>query len=594
MKTTMKQTFITIGCATTIALRAFADPSWPTTPEFLLDKSFFNPILTVPLIEKAPVIDGTVNDDEWGAASLIPDLIANAGENAVGGGLVFEERARYWIQYDKDAIYMAARFDVPDWSAAPQVYGTAHDVGGREDAIDVFFDPDGEWTRDEEWHFGGNSAGNTYDRDLKNLARLWRWNPKWDYKARVFPGGWEAEWRIPFVEFEGRKTPVPGEKWRCNLYSVRQVPNFGVSSWAYVPTWRTPNMAVHGGWLIFSGEPLAARFDRGANVAGSHGILVKVVGAKPAEPIETKFQLYRREGMPKPDEPGQMVTLCTLVDNIKVGGSDSYGLTYEKAIELGMSPLKKVDGGIEQTTDANGLPSAKIRPTELGEYMLEYRVTKGKSILTAGLLPFRVKAPVDLQIKPRILLQSKVEFETSLTGMEDPSKAKQLKLTVTPGGIAESVAVKDPRVIIGVPSEKFKPGKYTARVEVLDANGTQIGTSTKEFPIEKLPDWWTDKRGFEPVVPKPWTPVKWKNGTVEVWGRTYKFDGLPVPSAITATPDTLSDAEAPAKPIQLLAAPMQLNAKAGGQPVVWKKEKFEVVQQKPEAVVIESRSSSTA
>ncbi len=553
----------------------------------ILAKSIFNPVITVPLIDAPPTIDGEVKDDEWGRASLVPDLIADAGENAVGGGLVFEERPRYWIQYDKDAIYVAARFDVPEWSAAPQVYGTAHDVGGREDAVDIFFDPDGEWTRDEEWHFGGNAAGNTYDRDLKNLTRLWRWNPKWDYKARIFPGGWEAEMRIPFAEFEGRKTPVPGEKWRCNLYSVRQVPNFGVSSWAYVQTWRTPNMHVHNGWLIFSGQPLAARFDQGANVAGSHGILVRIVGQKPAEPIQTQFQLYRREGLPKPEEPGQMTTLSTMVDNITVGGTDAYGLTYEKAIELGMSPMKKVEGGIEQTTE-NGLPSVKIRPTELGEYMLEYRMTKGDAILTAGLLPFRVKPPVDLQVKPRILLQSKVEFETSLTGMEDPGKAKQLKLTVAPAGIEHTTKIEGPRVIVDVPADKLPPGKYTAHVDVLDASGTKIGSSTKEFPVAPLPDWWRDRRGFAPEVPKPWTGVEWKNGRVEVWGRQYKFDGLPVPSAITATPDNLSDAEPPAKPVELLAAPMELNATAGGQPVTWKSERFEVVQQKPEGVVIES------
>jgi len=598
MKRVMVCTLAVLGLEI-LSRNGLTEPSWPTTTQFLLEKSVFNPVITVPLVEKTPTIDGTVNDEEWANASLIPDLIADAGENAKGGGLPLEYRVRYWIQYDNEALYFAARFDVPEWSAPPQVYGTVHDVAGREDAVDIFLDPKGSWNWYGDYHIGGNAAGNPYDRNNMDAAVLWRWNPKWDYKARIFPGGWEAEMRIAFKEFDGAPTPKPGDKWRANLYSVRQVPMFGVSCWAYLQTWRAHN--EHEGWLVFSGEPLAARFDHGANVAGSKGIHFSLAGKKPAEPIKAEFQMYKREGMPTPDDPGQMVTIGTLVDNIKKGGSDSYGLSYEAALALGMTPLKKIETPIQRTQSASGLESVVIKPTELGEYLLDYKVTKGegdkRTILAAGVLPFRVKPPVDLQVKPRIMLQDKVEFETSLTGLEDPSKAKKLSLKVTAdkGGKAvfeKTVDVQGVRVVIDAPMKVLPPGKYTARVDVSGANGEKVGDSIKEFPIAAIPDWRLKPAGMKPLVPEPWTPVKWKNNTAEVWGRKYKFDGLPVPAAISATPDPLSDAAPMGDPIPILASPMELNAKVGGKSLTWKRERFEVANQTPERVVVESVNSA--
>src|SRR5689334_11161381 len=79
----------------------------------ILAKSIRYPAIVVPMVDKPPTIDGVVDADEWSSASLISDLVYSFDENDKRFGLPSEYRCRYWMQYDKDAIYVAFRFDLP-------------------------------------------------------------------------------------------------------------------------------------------------------------------------------------------------------------------------------------------------------------------------------------------------------------------------------------------------------------------------------------------------------------------------------------------------------------------------------------------------
>jgi hypothetical protein len=103
---------------------------------------------------------------------------------------------------------------------------------------------------------------------------------------------------------------------------------------------------------------------------------------------------------------------------------------------------------------------------------------------------------------------------------------------------------------------------------------------------------WSGPEGFEPEVPPPWSPVKWKNGRVEVWGRHYRFDGLPVPASVKATPSPLSEAEPPQAPIELLAGPMELAATVGGQRLAWKSSALKVESKRPSEIVFVSHNEA--
>ena len=92
-------------------------------------------------------------------------------------------------------------------------------------------------------------------------------------------------------------------------------------------------------------------------------------------------------------------------------------------------------------------------------------------------------------------------------------------------------------------------------------------------PKQAIPDWWTMKEGFEPLVPPPWTPVKAGKRSVQVLGRKYEFDNLALPSQIETRGQ------------KILAGPIELRA---AEP--WQKSQLKLVEKKPDYAVYESES----
>src|SRR5947208_3000105 len=68
------------------ALALAADPNAASNND-LLKGSARCPVMSVPLVEKPPTIDGTVDEQEWAGASLIPDLLYALENNDQRWGL---------------------------------------------------------------------------------------------------------------------------------------------------------------------------------------------------------------------------------------------------------------------------------------------------------------------------------------------------------------------------------------------------------------------------------------------------------------------------------------------------------------------------
>ncbi|MDD5707183.1 MAG: DUF6067 family protein, partial [Kiritimatiellae bacterium] len=80
----------------------------------------------------------------------------------------------------------------------------------------------------------------------------------------------------------------------------------------------------------------------------------------------------------------------------------------------------------------------------------------------------------------------------------------------------------------------LKPGDYTLDVRVADANGSFVASRAQPFTRKRLPVWFNNNLGKEPVVPAPFTPLATTGDVIRCWGRTYDFaDGL-LPARIIA------------------------------------------------------------
>jgi len=62
-------------------------------------KDYTTPQLAVPYATEKPVIDGTVNDDEWQQAVSINGLQTLRGK-------VAPRQTRFWVLWDEDNLYM--------------------------------------------------------------------------------------------------------------------------------------------------------------------------------------------------------------------------------------------------------------------------------------------------------------------------------------------------------------------------------------------------------------------------------------------------------------------------------------------------------
>ena len=112
-------------------------------------------------------------------------------------------------------------------------------------------------------------------------------------------------------------------------------------------------------------------------------------------------------------------------------------------------------------------------------------------------------------------------------------------------------AAADANIIL--PTTDLDPGEYVVEAEAVTEAGTSAARAT--LNIFEQPRWWQNAFGVDRSVPPPWTPVTQTATGWAVWGREYQMNRSAVPRQITS------------RQTPLLAAPMRLNLRAGGETV---------------------------
>lgn len=94
--------------------------------------------------------------------------------------------------------------------------------------------------------------------------------------------------------------------------------------------------------------------------------------------------------------------------------------------------------------------------------------------------------------------------------------------------------------------------------------------------------WWLGSRaGITDRLLPPWTPVEATDGQVNVWGRTYQFQGpLPMPTGVET------------RQKQVLAGPVALVGKAEGQEIRWTGGVCKLVESRPSAARLQGQADS--
>jgi hypothetical protein len=193
----------------------------------------------------APVVDGGL--DEWPVSEAARTLTLKESFDATPTAA---PPSQAWVGYDGEAFYLAMRHPVGKAALLPSSH-----TWGRDDGVEVAFQdayakapapiltlygfPDGQFTSED---YGG-APPDTIARLEKGVT----------YKAKVGPGEWTCEWRIPFAACGF--TPATAPALRFNLGVRKTAPE----AWVI---WRGTGGATYqvanAGLLVFPAETLAA------------------------------------------------------------------------------------------------------------------------------------------------------------------------------------------------------------------------------------------------------------------------------------------------------------------------------------------------
>ncbi len=150
--------------------------------------------------EKAPVIDGILNDASWNVVEWTGDYIENQPDENTPPS----EQTRFKITYDKKNLYIALRaFDSHPDSIVKRL--------SRRDGFAgdwVEFNIDSYHDLRTAFSFTVTAAGVKGDEFISNNGNDWddSWNPIWYTKTNIDEKGWTAEIKIPLSQLRFGKS----------------------------------------------------------------------------------------------------------------------------------------------------------------------------------------------------------------------------------------------------------------------------------------------------------------------------------------------------------------------------------------------------
>lgn len=490
------------------------------------------PVVSIPRLAAAPVVDGVITDGEWSAAAVLD------GFTRLDAGTAPVERTRAWLMYDAGRLYVAVRCWMQSGARPRAEVVTAGGPVFSDDCVELFLDP---LRRGVSHHFAGNSVSTGFTARAMDGT----WKPAgWEWKARQTGFGWEGEMSIPFAAF-GTATPKPGEEWGMLVGRTVQVPEMRFSQWAG-PAAATWHEAGKYGRLRFDAAPPLIQL----GPVDAYGTEIRLGGEIQAPPAATSLRLRTRVMKCQPpaakgkEESGVMVFHEDVAETVS---------ETDLTVDLASGRRRKL--------------AAPEFPAAPGLYRYEIQAaTADGTVVFAQRVPLLRLEPVSVSLR-RFPTAGVAEIDADLTRAARAAEIVRAacELRTTDGKVIERREA--PGLKPGFRFDgygRLPPGDYQVVVTGLDAAGTGVGGKTLPFTKGPPPPWLNNALGKEETVVAPWTPVRVDGRAVEIWGRRYDFgpDGLPAQIVAAGQPLLTAPwrlvAETAAGPLRFIPAPARL------------------------------------
>lgn len=493
-------------------------------------KSEWVPEIRVPRVEKAPVIDGAIGEEEW-AVSAAFSGVANVADNKL-----IPRPTTYFFAWDKGHLYLACRTYVrPDYKL--RIYsGRAKGLANVfDDGMEFVWKPMGKnvVNRAAAFKFFLNCLGNTGDTSRLTLGQMFKdWNPQFKTAYRLTEPGtapdgghwWELEMSCTPEDFELSGEHRAGDEWRMML-------GFNM---------------LASGWMQARVPCLGSYFD---DSGGGYPRIILVENEPTAKLLMSSLDNLATNGTAELAVAihNPTATTATVDVDVEVAGDT---LTREESLSV---PA----GGQARLTLSEKLPD------HLKSGRLQLKATHGKKVLLSYTAPFEVgyKSQMLAPVKPRD--PNEFDFSVAFSPLThlllvrgdtwflpEPDAALSMTWKVFPEGdpdnpllekTTEQLALWRLQDFVKMP--ELAPGSYTVEGLMNLRGGTTIGpmqkTIEKKDEAKVFSAWWnTDYGKAEQLIP-PYTALRrTRAGTAQeapafaCWGREYALSGLGLPTAI--------------------------------------------------------------
>lgn len=165
---------------------------FPSFCVFAIAATCFSQVKEIPghQIPKPPTVDGAIGEEEWAGVPSVQGMV-DEDTNALA-----PEQAQFWIAYDANYVYFAARLQDPNPSQIRATeYRTNVSMSGDDS---VFLGIDLTGTARDINVFQLNPKGATSIELAGGRAAKREWTGEFLAKGRITETGWEAEARVPW------------------------------------------------------------------------------------------------------------------------------------------------------------------------------------------------------------------------------------------------------------------------------------------------------------------------------------------------------------------------------------------------------------